>query len=146
VQTRFANGTLLSEPGIVLDVAWGAIGDGFFVPTEIRVGDVYPTQFEGNITIAGTQTATAGGAQRTVLVGNALGTTYCWDKQTGIMVKATSQLPDCTMTTQTKATNLWQPQTLGLEANTFYGVIVAIGVCAATVLVGVFLLFRRKRV
>ncbi|HSV50042.1 MAG TPA: hypothetical protein VLH35_06970 [Candidatus Acidoferrales bacterium] len=140
VQTQFANGTLLPEPNIVLDVATGAIGDGFFIPTEIQVGDIYSTQYEGNITIAGTQTISAGGAQRTVFYGTASGTTYYWDKDTRIMVKAVSELPDCTMYTETKTTNLWRPQIFGIDINVFYAVIaVAVAALVAVVLVGVFL-------
>lgn len=127
-------------------MATGAIGDGFFIPTEIQVGDVYSTQYEGNITIAGIQTISAGGAERMVFYGAASGTTYYWDRDTRMMVKAVSELPDCTMYTETKATNLWQPQIFGLDINVFCAfVAVAVAALVAVILVAVFLLFPYKR-
>jgi hypothetical protein len=120
VQTKFSNGTLLLEPGINLNVETGAVGDGFFIPTYLKVGDVYQTQYEGNITIDGTQTIEAGLAQREVFYGSANTTTYYWDKKTGIMVQATSELPNCTMNTKTDVTNIWQPQVFGVDASLFY--------------------------
>lgn len=126
VQTAFANGTIYPENGIVLNIATGAIGDGFFVPTNLQPGDNYSSQYEGNITITGIQQLEAGGAKRTVLSGVADQTTYYWDKQTGIMVAATSILPDFTMYTTTSETSLWQLQILGLDSAVFYTLVVVI--------------------
>jgi hypothetical protein len=143
VQTLFGNGTLFPEPYVPLNVATGAIGDGFFIPTTIKVGDVYSSEYEGNITITGTQRIVAGGAERTVLVGATNVTTYYWDQQTGIMVAAVSQMPNSVMHTTTSATNLWQPQILGLDVAIFYSLIATV----ALVLVGAvaLLLWRRRR-
>lgn len=126
VLTGYANGTIYPENGITLNVATGAIGDGFFIPTNLQPGDKYNSGYEGNITITGFEKIEAGGAQRTVITGDANQTTYYWDKQTGIMVAATSNLTGCTMYTTTGATNLWLPQILGLDSTAFYTLIVAI--------------------
>jgi NADH:ubiquinone oxidoreductase subunit K len=145
VKTMFANGTIFPEPDIRLNVATGAIGDGFFIPTELQLGDVYSTQYEGNITITGPKIIDAGGSQRTVLYGAANETTYYWDKQTGIMVQAVSELFTCTMHTETKATNLWQPQILGLEASVFYVLAASVAVVVVGIAIVVFLAKRQKK-
>jgi hypothetical protein len=126
VLTGYANGTIYPENGITLNIATGAIGDGFFIPTNLQSGDKYNSGYEGNITITGFEKIEAGGAQRTVITGDANQTKYYWDKQIGIMVAATSNLTGCVMFTTTSATSLWQPQILGLDATIFYIVIIAV--------------------
>jgi hypothetical protein len=146
VQTLFRNGTLLPEPYVPLNVATGAIGDGFFIPMDLNPGDVYRSEYEGNITITGIQQIEAGGAQRTVLCGVTSQTTYYWDKQNGIMVAATSNLPGCTMYTKTSATNIWQPQIIGMDQSVFYVlIIVFVSFLAAFVTVVMSLLRRKKK-
>ena len=83
VQTLFGNGTLFPEPYVPLNVATGAIGDGFFIPTTIVPGDIYLSTYEGNITITGTAQVMAGGAMRNAFVGITNETTYYWDERTG---------------------------------------------------------------
>ena len=133
VQTAFANGTIYPENDITLNLATGAIGDGFFIPTNLNPGDKYNSGYEGNITITGFEQIKAGGAQRTVITGDANQTTYYWDKQTGIMVVATSNLTGCTLFTTTSATSLWQPQILGLDATIFYILIIVIVIISVVV-------------
>ena len=90
--TVYANGTIYPENGITLNLAAGAIGDGFFIPTNLTPGDKYNSEYEGNITITGVEQIEAGGAKRTILSSVEDQTTYFWDKQTGVMVAATSNL------------------------------------------------------
>ena len=97
VQTGYANGTIYPENRITLNLATGAIGDGFFIPTNLTPGDKYRTEYEGIINITSVGQIEAGGAERTVISGVSSQTTYYWDKQTGIMVAATSNLPGYTM-------------------------------------------------
>ena len=144
-QTKFANGSMWLEPNITLNVAVGSIGEGCIIPTNLTVGDFYQSEYEGNITFTNTQNLQVGGAQRTVLSGisdTVNQTTYLWDKQTGVMVQATTSLPDCTVYTKTSGTNLWQPQFFGLDAAVFYVLVAG----AATVVVGVVLVgvWRKK--
>jgi len=145
VLTQYGNGTLLAEPGINLNVATGAIGDGFFVPIDLKPGDRYSTEYEGIINMTSVVHTEAGGAQRAVLVGVTGQSIYNWDKQTGIMVAATSNLPGCIMHTTTSSTNIWAPQILGLNQTLFYALALSIiGVVA--ILAGlVFLLVLRKK-
>ncbi|MGD0451017.1 MAG: hypothetical protein ABSA79_08210 [Candidatus Bathyarchaeia archaeon] len=126
VVTAYANGTIYPENGITLNLATGAIGDGFFIPTNLNPGDKYNSEYEGNITITGVEQLETGGAERAVLSGVANQTTYYWDKQTGIMVAATSNFNEFSMFTKTSQTNLWQPQILGLDSTVFYVLLTAI--------------------
>lgn len=147
IQTRLANGTLWLEPNTNFNVATGVVGEGAIIPTDLAVGDIYFSQYEGNITVTGTQTLQVAGAQRVVLTGEANNTSFMWDKQTGIMVKAVTVLEDCTVHSEVAATNLWEPQIFGLDANVFYAVsAVVVAAFAAVVLVGVFLRFPRRAV
>lgn len=146
VLTQYGNGTLLPENNINLNVVTGAIGDGFFVPINLKAGDQYSTQYEGIINLTSVEHTVAGGASRAVLVGVTTQSIYNWDKQTGIMVSATSTLPGCVMYTTTSATNLWQPQILGLNQTLLYAIALAvIGVAAVLAGVGLLLFLRRKK-
>lgn len=126
VITAYANGTIYPENGITLNLATGAIGDGFFIPTNLTPGDKYSSEYEGNITINSVEQLEAAGTERTVLSGVANQTSYYWDKQTGVMVAATSNFTGFSMFTKTSGTNLWQPQILGLNLTVFYSLLVAI--------------------
>ncbi len=151
VLTQYGNGTLLAEPGINLNVATGAIGDGFFVPTNLKAGDRYSTEYEGIINITSVEQTQAGGATRSVLVGVTSQSIYNWDKQTGIMVSATSNLSGCVMHTTTSSTNLWAPQNqaskiLGLNQTLFYALVITIvGVVAVSAGAVLRIVQSRKR-
>lgn len=145
VQTAYANGTLYPENNITLNLATGAIGDGFFVPLNLNPGDRYSTEYEGIINITSVGRIEAGGAPRTVLIGVANQSTYNWDRETGIMVAATSNLPGCVMYTKTSATNIWEPQILGLDRTIFYQLIAVIVVAAAIVVVVAAILVWHKK-
>jgi len=146
VQTAFGNGTLYPENGINLNLATGAIGDGFFVPINLSPGDRYSTEYEGIINITGVGKIEAGGAQRAVLIGVTNQSMYYWDRQTGVMVAATSDLPGCVLYTKTSATNIWAPQILGLDQTVFYGLVVGVAaVLFILVAVVMILVWRRKK-
>ena len=133
VVTAYANGTIYPENGISLNLATGAIGDGFFIPTNLHPGDKYISEYEGNITITVVEQLVAGGAERTVLSGVADQTTYYWDKQTGVMIAAKSNFNGFTLFTQTSETNIWQPQILGLNSTVFYFLTITIAIIAVVV-------------
>jgi hypothetical protein len=145
IQTRLGNGTLWLEPNTNFDVATGVVGEGAIIPTNLTTGDVYFSEYQGNITVTGIQTRAVAGVPRVVLTGKATNTDFIWDKQTGIMVQAVTVLGDCTVYSEVAATNLWQPLIVGLDANVFYAVIaVVVAAFVAVVLVGVFLRFPRR--
>lgn len=126
VQTGYANGTVYPEPQISLNLATGAVGDGFFIPTNFNVGDQFYSEYQGNITITSVGQQEVGGAVRTVLSATSNQTTYYWDRQTGILVGATTSFPSFTLFTKTSGTNLWQSQILGLDSTVFSAIIILI--------------------
>jgi hypothetical protein len=144
VQTGFANGTIYPEPQIPLNLATGAIGDGFFVPVNLNVGDKFYSEYQGNITITSIWQREVGGALRTVISATSNQTTYNWDRQTGILVGATTSFPAFTLSTQTSGTSLWQPQILGLDSTLFYEIIVIIIV--SLVAVFAILIWQKRKI
>jgi hypothetical protein len=134
IQTRFSNGTLLLGD-ITLNLATGVLGDDFFIPKNLDVGDQFYDSSQGNITITGMEQRTAAGAQRPVISASTNFTTFYWDRETGILVEATSHEPTYTMFTETSGTNIWQPQILGLEFPVFYTLLAAVVVLAIIVAV-----------
>lgn len=143
IQTQLANGTLWLEPNTTFNVATGAVGEGVIIPTNLTVGDVYYSEYEGNITVTGTEALMVAGAERVVLTGEAANTSFMWDKETGIMVKATTTLEDCTVYSEAAATNLWQPKTPTLNIlNAFAAG--AIAALVAVILAGVLLRYKHK--
>ena len=144
IQTGYANGTIYPENNIDLNIATGAIGDGFFVPTNLTTGDRYHTEYEGTINITGVGQIEAADAQRTVLTGVSNQTNYYWDKQTGIMVSATSSFSDYSIITKTSGTNIWEPQILGLDSTVFYELVVAATIVVVVTAIAAILFWRKK--
>jgi hypothetical protein len=152
IQTRFANGSLLIE-NITVNLETSP-GDSFIIPANLNPGDEFYNQYlGGNITITSVEQRTILGAERTVVSGATEQTTYYWDRQTGILVEATSSAPigfntgfgiseGFTVFTKTSETNIWQPQILGLDLRVFYALIVAVVVALAAI---VAILVWRKR-
>jgi len=143
VQTGFANGTLYPEK-VSLNLATGAIGDGFFVPVNLNLGDHFYSEYQGNITITSIWQLEVGSALRTVISATSNQTTYYWDKQTGMLVGATTSFPNFTLFTKTSGTNLWQPQILGVDSATFYEIIATIVV--ALVAVCAILIWHKRKI
>ncbi len=141
VQTRFSNGTLLPEE-ITLNLAKGVLGDDFIIPANLNSGNSFHDAYQGNIVITSLLRRTVVGAERTVISGATAQTSYEWDRQTGILIEATSTFPGFTMTTKASATNMWQPQILGLDANVFYVLLVAL---IAVLMVAFAVLFWRRK-
>lgn len=141
VQTGYANGTIYPEK-ITLNLATGAIGDGFFVPTNLNIGDEFYSKYQGNITITSVWHMEVGGAVRTVISATSNQTTYYWDMETGILVGATTSFSGFTLFTTANRTNVWQPQILGLDPIVFYALISAIAV--VLVIIVAILAWRKK--
>jgi hypothetical protein len=140
IQTVFKNGTLYPEH-ITLNLGTGVLGDDFFIPKNLNVGDQFYDAYQGNITITSQQTQEIAGAQRTVILGSSNYTNYTWDKETGTLVAGLSVEPDYRMTTSTVATNIWAqdiigPQDIiGLSPTIFYATMATIVVVAAALAV-----------
>ena len=146
IQTLYNNGTLYPEH-ITLNLATGVLGESFLIPKNLNVGDQFYDSHQGNITITSTQQRIVVGAQRTVVLGATNYTTYSWDRETGILVAATSIEPDYTIITNTNATNIWQPDIAGLPPALFYPfiVVVAIVAVALSVITAIWVKQRKQK-
>ena len=149
VTMHMSNGT---EQNATVPVIIGAGGgeafglSGFVIPANLTIGDsVYITGY-GNVTIAGETTGTYAGASRTVVYASfsQYGTqlTYYWDKQTGVMVEASTTSGTMTGTAKATETNMWQPELFGLDPILLYSLIIVTIVVVAAV---AFLAIRRKK-
>ena len=151
IETRFTNGSyLLENINVNLETK---PGDSFIVPSNLNVGDEFYNPSIGNITISSEEQQTVLGAERTLVSAVTQYTTYYWDRQTGILVQATTSAPagldtgfgisqGFTVYTKTSGTNIWQPQILGLDLSLFYVLIVTVAVVLAAI---VAILVWRKR-
>jgi hypothetical protein len=118
---------------------------GFVIPANLTVGDVVYMSGYGNVTIAGETTGSYAGASRTVVYAgfSQYGTqlTYYWDKQTGVMVEASTTSGTMTGTGKATETNLWEPASgFPIDPTLLYIVIAVVIVAAA-----VFLVMRRRK-
>lgn len=142
ISVKFSDGTLEPQTA-TLNLETGQLGDDFIIPANLNVGDVFFDKNVGNITISGVEEKTYAGATRSVVTAATSETTYYWDQTTGVLVEGISQYPEYTMHSVVDKTNLWQPQTLGLDPTVFYAVV--IGAVALIVIVLVVFVVRRKK-
>jgi hypothetical protein len=143
IQTQLANGTLWLEPNTTFNVATGAVGEGVIIPTNLTVGDVYYSEYEGNITVTGTEALMVSGAERVVTSLAKLRTRASCDKETGIMSSATTTLEDCTVSLKLRSTNLCSQKHPHQTSST----LLAAGAIAAlftVILAGVLLRYKHK--
>ncbi len=134
IQTLFNNGTNYPER-ITLNLATGVLGDDFFIPKNLNVGDQFYDAYQGDIKITSQQTQDIAGARRTVILGSSRYTNYTWDKETGTLVAGLSIEPDYRMTTSTVGTNIWPQDIIGLSPIVFYSTMAATVVVAAALVV-----------
>lgn len=129
---------------VTVDFEKGDLLEGFFLPRNVTVGDVFVDSLVGNITAIGVGQRTYAGAGRTIIKGDSPNSTFFWDETKGIMVEAHSSYPDYNYTIDTivEKTNMWQPQIFGLEPTIFYSITI-IAISIITIITG--LVFWRRR-
>jgi parallel beta-helix repeat protein len=147
VTMRMSDGTEQNATLPVDVVAGGqALGlSGFVIPANLTVGDVVYMSGYGNLTIAGETTSSYAGASRTVIYASfsQYGTqlTYYWDKQTGVIVEASTTSGTMTGTGKATETNMWQSaHGFPIDPTLLYIAIAVVIVAAA-----VFLVLRRRK-
>jgi len=89
---------------------------GFVIPTNLTTGDSIYMSGYGDVMIVGETAGTYAGANRTVVYASfsQAGTqlTYYWDKQTGVLVEASTISGNITATVRATETNMWQALTI----------------------------------
>lgn len=130
------------------DFAAGDVEAWIIIPANLNPGDsFYDKLANRSITVEGEETRTVAGATRTVTYGSTTERYKVWDKATGMYIQTIDTLPDYEISANITATNIWNPQILGLDQNVFYIVIAVVvtAIVAVIVTVLVTLAFRRKR-
>jgi len=130
------------------DFAAGDVEAWLIIPANLNPGDsFYDMLSNGDITIQGQETRVLAGADRTVTYASNAERYKVWDKATGMYIQTIDVLPDYEISANLTATNVWEPQILGLNQNVFYVVaaVVVTAVVALFVTVLVMVAFYRKR-
>ena len=141
ITSEFANGTQVDDT-VTMNLETGQLGDLFIIPANMQEGDVFPSVYHGNVTIADLEQRTCAGAIRSVVSATAVGSIYFWDQETGILVEGISEFSDYSIHSSIDKTNMWEPKILGLQAVVFYGLILIIIVAALAP--AAFFVLRRK--
>ncbi len=92
----------------VLNLETGHLIDDFIIPANLNVGDSFPDQNYGNITITSSETRSYAGSQRIILSATIHNNTYYWDQATGVSVEGNTQTAEYTIHSVVSATNMWQ--------------------------------------
>jgi len=112
------------------------------IPANSKTGDTVKVIEGDSLTIAGEKTGTYAGASRTVVYANLMqGDTqfsYCWDKETGIIVEVTLIQGSTSATYKATSTNIWQassppPLTLPTIPIEIFSISISIAVAAAII-------------
>ena len=134
-----------------IDIVGGgeALGlSGFVIPANCTTGDSIYVSGYGNTTITGETKRTYAGARRTVVYASIsqyeTQLTFYWDKETGVMVEASTTSGAMTGTAKATETNMWTPDSSGLLANPTVVFVLAIGAVMIVIAVA-FLVVRRKK-
>jgi len=113
VTTHFSSGAEQTEI-MTWDVASGTGNLTFqaLIPANSKTGDTVQVIEGGNVTIAGERTGTYAGASRTVVYASLtqgdMQFSYCWDKETGVLVEITLTQGSTSATYKATSTNIWQ--------------------------------------
>jgi parallel beta-helix repeat protein len=151
VTMRMSDGTEQNATLSVDVVAGGqAFGlSGFVIPANCTTGDSIYMSGYGNVTIAGEATRSYAGASRTVVYAgfSQYGTqlTYYWDKQTGVIVEASTTSGTMTGTGKATETNMWQAGPSGLPIEPIYLYILVALAIIIVVGAAVFIIRRKKK-
>jgi len=141
ITSEFADGTLVDDT-VTLNLETGQLGDLFIIPANLREGDVFPSVYHGNVTIASLEQRSCAGAVRSVVSTTVAGSIYSWDKDTGILVEGISEFSEYSIHSSIDKTNMWEPEILGLQPVVFYGLILILAVAALAL--AAFFVLRRK--
>jgi hypothetical protein len=149
VTMHMSDGTEQSDT-VPVDLAEGggeAFGlSGFVIASGLTTGDSVYFSGYGDLAIEGETTRTYAGAMRSVVYagfseyGGQL--SYYWDKETGVMVEASTVYGDVTATAKTVETNLWEADSPAVGVKWWLWVIIAVAIAGAAF--AVYRLRKRK--
>jgi hypothetical protein len=144
VTSEFTNGTVFTEQ-ITLNLTEGVLGDAFFIPSNLNIGDQFYDIHQGNITITNKQTRIFAGAERQVILSSTNATRYVWDQKTGALVYAKTTGQNFTIETSVDKTNLWPADILNFIPSIFYSVLTTVIILIAVLAVFSALWIKQKK-
>ncbi len=155
---RYTNGTLGSAIW-KFNFTDGNIEGWMIIPSNLNPGDTFydSSRLTGkpvNVTIQGQEQRMLLGASRTVTYGNDSFRHKEWDKTTGVFIGSSEHLKnvtnkdgwyieDLTVNIQATGTNMWKPQTLGLD-QIMVNTLVAVSTASVILLSSIVVIARRK--
>ena len=118
--------------------------DWTIIPSNLGPGDTfYDTTKQGYVTVEGQEQKIVAGASRTITHASDSIRNKEWDKANGVFTGANDNQGTYTINAYATATNMWNPQILGLEQPVFFAVVTAVVVVIAALALGIA---RRKRI
>ena len=146
---RYVNGTVQSSNRF-FNFSVGNVQAWIIIPANLSPGQTfYDSSINSNVPIQGQIEKTVAGATRTVTWTNStLGGVQRnkeWDKATGFYIQSADNLGNYTVNAQAIATNIWSPQILGLNQNTFYLIVAAIIVIIVVIAIIVVISQRKMK-
>ena len=144
VTSQARNGTV-SSLIMTLNIEKGQIGAWWIIPSNLNPGQTFYDDFlKQHITINGEEQLQYAGATRTITNATVPTRVKQWDKVTGVFVLSSDDLPGYTINVVAYGTNMWSPQTSGLNPTIFYVIALAIAL-AIIAFVGVMFFQRRNK-
>jgi hypothetical protein len=147
ITSQFTNGSN-ETINSTLNLETGHLIDDFIIPAGLKVGDSFPDENYGNVTITGSEVRTFAGASRTVLTANMGNSSYVWDQETGVSVEGNTTTADYTIYSVASATNMWMPTPtqVGSATSSAIMTIIAVLIIFALIIVGAVVRKYRKPV
>ena len=146
VSVRNVNGTLSSSDW-KFNFTEGQVEGWVIIPANLGVGySFYDSSKPANITIMGEEQKNVAGATRTIThASDSIRPIKEWDKATGVYTYSVEHPKNFTVISQAIATNIWSPQSKGLNLTAF-NALVAISIVSAVLVAFGLVVTRRNRI
>jgi hypothetical protein len=119
--------------------------DWTIIPSNLGPGDTfYDITKQGNVTVEGQEQKIVAGASRTITHASDSIRNKEWDKASGVFTGSNDDEGTYTINAYAIATNMWNPQILGLEQPVFFAVVTAV-IVVVVIAVLALVIVRRKR-
>lgn len=147
ITSKFQDGTN-ETINSTLNLETGHLIDDFIIPAGLKVGDIFPEENYGNVTITGSEVRTFAGASRTVLTANMGNSSYVWDQETGVSVEGNTTTADYSIYSVASSTNMWlpSPTQVGSVTSSAIMTIIAVLIIFGLIIVGTVVRKYRKPV
>jgi hypothetical protein len=144
ITSNYTDGTSETTTA-TLNLETGHLIDDFIIPAGLNVGDSFPDENYGNVTITGSEVLTVAGAERTVLTATLGNNSYVWDQETGVSVEGNTTTADYSIYSVASSTNMWTAAPTQIQDTTASAIMTVIGVLIIVGLIVVGTLVRRHR-